>query len=756
MKEYKELIKSNKSFQNELIRNIEIGCLLVMYIENTDENGAFENFTIKSATDKFNNILKQFPERMNTESRKKNGGVRDLSREIRDNVENRPKMNIGNNKWYRQEKDSAYSLTPIGIKFAEEKIVLIVEELKETKFSEELVFTNGNGFTIKEIVDNIKSGINAKIPTFQREYVWRREKIAPLIFSLVRNYPIGTLLFWDQNGDEKYVILDGLQRTFSLTKLYDHPYAYINFELYEWFVTKKLRHQKTSLSENEFESQNKKWANCKKEDMSIDEMLKHFNYDNQINKLINYIVAKWNLIHNELKIPVIVMGKSFDRDDTADVFNLINSQGIELNNYEKASSIWSKTPIILDRELEEKHFIIKWRKEKELKYRSEIGVKENINEEKDFKEIEPSNFIYSIFQESCKNARGKKLNIINDSFFNGDRIKQTALEPVLTIFMNILGIDYSKKDSINEIGKKLSESINTEKDIENIKNTIWKANGVVAKSLLLLNNIVTNSDDGITIKLATSILSLLINIAIKHRNDKNVINNLFNIFIVEYFGGKYSTGSTSFAWKQFKSGDYLDYSSSRAESEILKYIDNKHKQDKVEKIFDDKLALITSLFRSRFILGASKDSYQVDHIIPKSLFKLDAKKNRIQKNYVNTFYNLQLLPANVNKEKANKINVNESSYYLAYELDKYFIPQSKNSTYLNLFKKKVNLVRNDLCKQSKIEFDKKCSRITKNSEGAFENFIDLMNFNEKNIRSLIECNGLLNDNKIKTIKLIKK
>jgi len=49
--------------------------------------------------------------------------------------------------------------------------------------------------TIDAMISNIDKGLT-KIPQFQREFVWSREKSAKLIDSLVKGYPIGTFIIW--------------------------------------------------------------------------------------------------------------------------------------------------------------------------------------------------------------------------------------------------------------------------------------------------------------------------------------------------------------------------------------------------------------------------------------------------------------------------------------------------------------------------------------------------------------------------------
>lgn len=50
-------------------------------------------------------------------------------------------------------------------------------------------------FTIRRLLANVNSGL-LRVPTFQRGFVWDAEKVAFLMDSLYKGYPIGSLLIW--------------------------------------------------------------------------------------------------------------------------------------------------------------------------------------------------------------------------------------------------------------------------------------------------------------------------------------------------------------------------------------------------------------------------------------------------------------------------------------------------------------------------------------------------------------------------------
>lgn len=92
--------------------------------------------------------------------------------------------------------------------------------------------------TIRTLVDRVNAG-DIRIPAFQRDFVWEPDQIAFLIDSVYKNFPIGTIVFWqtDQRlNTEKRLgafdlpepkkdypvnyVLDGQQRLTSLFSVF--------------------------------------------------------------------------------------------------------------------------------------------------------------------------------------------------------------------------------------------------------------------------------------------------------------------------------------------------------------------------------------------------------------------------------------------------------------------------------------------------------------------------------------------------------
>ena len=66
------------------------------------------------------------------------------------------------------------------------------------------------------------------VPMFQRGKRWKRSQEEKFIDSLIKGYPVGTMLFYETYEDNKrtYILVDGLQRGNSIKKYMMNPTAF--------------------------------------------------------------------------------------------------------------------------------------------------------------------------------------------------------------------------------------------------------------------------------------------------------------------------------------------------------------------------------------------------------------------------------------------------------------------------------------------------------------------------------------------------
>lgn len=72
------------------------------------------------------------------------------------------------------------------------------------------------------------------VPMFQRGQQWTKDQQDTFIDSLSKEYPIGTMLFFKyiDEGSEKYILVDGLQRANCIKKYINHPMDFFTIQAF--------------------------------------------------------------------------------------------------------------------------------------------------------------------------------------------------------------------------------------------------------------------------------------------------------------------------------------------------------------------------------------------------------------------------------------------------------------------------------------------------------------------------------------------
>jgi hypothetical protein len=233
---------------------------------------------------------------------------------------------------------------------------------------------------IQELMDGIhKSDI--VLPEFQREYVWSRDQAKKLISSLIKEYPVGSLLFWKtdkppelknvKNNIEHFgmiqIILDGQQRLTTL-------YLLIRGEIPPFYKKEDIKTDPRDLCFNidsgEFQYYQ---TNIMSKDPLWVKVIDCFNPNKKINvfELVKFLPDEEKLdaaqkytdnltkIKNikEKDLPMQVVPSSADLRDAIDIFDLVNSQGTKLTDAELALTHvvgkWPEARRIIKRKIEE-------------------------------------------------------------------------------------------------------------------------------------------------------------------------------------------------------------------------------------------------------------------------------------------------------------------------------------------------------------------------------------------------------------------
>lgn len=91
---------------------------------------------------------------------------------------------------------------------------------KENRF----LNTTSYDYSVEYLYNLIKKGkIVLEVP-FQRKHIWKNDKASMLIESIIMNVPIPPLYFAEED-DGRWLVLDGLQRLYSILNYYDNEFA---------------------------------------------------------------------------------------------------------------------------------------------------------------------------------------------------------------------------------------------------------------------------------------------------------------------------------------------------------------------------------------------------------------------------------------------------------------------------------------------------------------------------------------------------
>ena len=194
------------------------------------------------------------------------------------------------------------------------------------------------------------------VPMFQRGKRWRKIQENVFIDSLIKGYPVGTMLFYEKVEESKitYILVDGLQRGNSIKKYMTNPtdFFYDN-NISDEFCAEILRiighenekyYQTIRTILTSFIREQKTYKNLQYYSVSK-KIVDEFEVDSDlIQQLINTIESffeerqeLYDRIANTV-IPVIVY--TGEESNLPDIFDRINSKGTPLDQYEVYAAAW--------------------------------------------------------------------------------------------------------------------------------------------------------------------------------------------------------------------------------------------------------------------------------------------------------------------------------------------------------------------------------------------------------------------------------
>lgn len=201
-----------------------------------------------------------------------------------------------------------------------------------------------NRYSLGNLMWSMAQG-TLRIPRFQREFVWSRNKIIDLLDSMYKEYPIGTIFLWEAPAEFNHMlrtvtylqqpdaernkaytlILDGQQRLTSLyavvngLKIEDEDYGKFVFDLAATAPENLFRYRQPD---------NKRWV-------AVQDILKNDNsvYDGLTDSDYRKRFSRCFQLLNTYPFSVVLV-KDVDIEDAIEIFERINRAGKQLTRYD--------------------------------------------------------------------------------------------------------------------------------------------------------------------------------------------------------------------------------------------------------------------------------------------------------------------------------------------------------------------------------------------------------------------------------------
>ena len=195
------------------------------------------------------------------------------------------------------------------------------------------------------------------VPMFQRGKRWKKAQEQKFIDSLIKGYPVGTMLFYETYEDNKrtYILVDGLQRGNSIKKYMTNPTEFfyddsisdefcssvlnLVHQSNEKELYAKIRGILTTFIKAQKTFKNLQYFSVAKQ--IADEFSAGFEPIEQLIEVIKLFFEERQDLYDRIAstiIPVIVY--TGDENNLPEIFDRINSQGTPLDQYEVYAAAW--------------------------------------------------------------------------------------------------------------------------------------------------------------------------------------------------------------------------------------------------------------------------------------------------------------------------------------------------------------------------------------------------------------------------------
>lgn len=545
-----------------------------------------------------------------------------------------------------------------------------------------------------------------KLPNFQRALVWSNNQKQEFFNTLKDGYPFGSILLYEYENDNKFSLIDGLQRYSTMEDFKEHPTNYIEFDEY----TQKVANLHINASERTM-TEIKNYAEdillkiidqhiispgktratylAKKmadefpvlDDPTIREEITEIQHE-----VMNFFDSQLNI--SKVKIPCIIF--EGEETDLAEVFQRLNSGGKKLSKYQVFAAHWDKYDFSLNKDKYSNQILenVIDRYESLNNERGILIEDFNPQEMKETRKINLSEFCYGL---------GKIIADSLEVFFDKvteDICNELGFQTMLIVFeiptskMNTLPNKYKFLKNPNSIEDLVIKIMDIYKVINNKFDDNFNISVLTRKKkhetksftrLQILSFFASLWQVSYFIEADDNKNSMIIKSCKSYKNNrKNVLNNLISHSIYDIVRSYWSgTGDKKLM------DIYINKNNKYAKplqkdifkNELLRWNeDNIHKSN-VNIQSDEKMIVSFLANKSKSFYESLNDNLDYEHIFSRKLYNTHKKNYSIP---AGSLGNIMLLDEEINRKKKEKF------LYEIIDLEKLNDPNSKENNYIEL------------------------------------------------------------------------
>lgn len=544
------------------------------------------------------------------------------------------------------------------------------------------------------------------VPMFQRGKRWKKMQEKKFIDSLIKGYPVGTMLFYEtlEDGKRTYILVDGLQRGNSIKKYMTNPTEFFyddnisdemcdnilqlinkneleNYLVVREIMTKFIREQRTFKNLQFFDVAKRitDYFSADYEPISaIIGVIKNFFDDRQ--QLYDKIAST--------VIPVIVY--TGEENNLPEIFDRINSQGTPLDQYEVYVAAWpvQQKFVIKDSQIIE-HVIRKYDtfEEDDFKIhgynREEMRINRRVNAFEylfGFSKCLVSKYEILAFNKNCPDDTVNPLafELVNACLNDSDRIK--------ILYKNLQAIDCDTfEDALYTAISFVNESVSV---VTKFKGNKRNANKMFHSKYQILSMISTTFKEMFTNQNYSQFADTW------EERKTAIAKNLVQYYVYDIIINYRSEGGTNKIHSAAKPNRYAIEISSRAWMVALDSFFEKSmlraESKKVASPKSEEYVLLNCIYLRTFTAmdQLSIDKFDVEHIAPKEQMRNLIEGCKGEGLSISCIANLCYLPDYVNRSKKDRNFYQDKKYLQHIKLDevegKYSFTESEDLEWMDM------------------------------------------------------------------------